>query len=433
MLTAVNVLSRALTVPGSLFYGWRIVALAVIANFMGTGIYTYGFSVFFLPISRDLELTRQQISLVYSLSQAESALGGPPAGWVTDRFGPRKVLFWATITVCLGYVILSQVHSYELFLLVYLGLVSLSHNGGYGTAVQACVNSWFIKRRALAFSIALAALTGSGAVAAPVLGWLSQELGWRTALLIAAGVLALVMLPASRGFIRTPEEVGLLPDGEPPAPAGAPRPAMAAGAEFTVKQAMRTRAFWHLTLATTLRLAVINVVNIHFVPIMVWKGMAEPQAAVALGFMSLLGIPLRILLGYLGDRTGSKHGIIAVGMVLGTAGIVALQLATDQWQLWLFVVIFACMQSVIPLNWTLIGDFFGRKSYATIRGYMALIYTLGVLPAPSLAGWIWDTQHTYEPAIWGISASLFISGVWFAMLRPPKPPVATPAPTPAAV
>ena len=47
---------------------------------MGTGIYTYGFSVFFLPISRDLELTRQQISLVYSLSQAESALGGPPAG-----------------------------------------------------------------------------------------------------------------------------------------------------------------------------------------------------------------------------------------------------------------------------------------------------------------------------------------------------------------
>ena len=123
---------------------------------------------------------------------------------------------------------------------------------------------------------------GSGAVAAPVLGWLSQELGWRTALLIAAAVLAVVMLPASRGFIRTPEEVGLLPDGEPPAPAGAPRPAMAAGAEFTVKQAMRTRAFWHLTLATTLRLAVINVVNIHFVPIMVWKGMAEPQAAVAL-------------------------------------------------------------------------------------------------------------------------------------------------------
>ncbi len=418
------VIARLLALPGSLFYGWRIVGLSVIANFMGTGIYTYGFSVFFLPITRDLDLTRAQTSFIYSLSQAEAAIGGPPAGWVTDRFGPRKVLFWATIIVCAGYLMLSQVHSYEIFLLIYLGMVSLAHNGGWGYAIQSCVNSWFIRRRALAFSLSLAALTGSGAVAAPVLSWLSQQVGWRTALIIAAAALAIVMLPVSQGFVRTPESMGMLPDGElPPVAGAAPRKAVVQH-EFTTKQALRTAAFWHLTLATMLRLSVINVVNIHFVPIMVWKGMSEPQAALALGAMSLTGIPLRIALGWLGDRTGSKSGIIAAGMFLGTAGILGLQFASDQWQLWAFVAVFACMQSVIPLNWALIGDFFGRKSYATVRGFMAMVYTAGIMATPVAAGAVYDNLQSYEPVVWALALSLGASGVWFALLRPPKPPVA---------
>lgn len=417
-----TLLSRLLAWPGSLFYGWRIVAFAVIANFMGAGIYTYGFAVFFLPITRDLELTRAQTSLIYSLSQAEAAVGGPPAGWVTDRFGPRKVLFWATVLVSSGYFILAQVRSYELFLVVYLGLVSIAHNGGYGYAVQASVNSWFIKRRALAFSIALAAFTGSGAVAAPLFGWLSTEYGWRTALVVAAVGLAVVMLPVSQGFVRTPESMGLLPDGEPPTAAdGTARKASTLN-EFTVRQALRTAAFWHLTIATTLRLAVINVVNVHFVPIMVWKGMTETDAAIALGGMSLLGIPLRITLGWLGDKTGSKNGIIAAGMLLGTVGILGLQMATEAWHLWGFVIIFACMQSVIPLNWTLIGDYFGRKSYATLRGFMAMVYTGGIMAMPVIAGAVYDNIESYAPVVWALAGSMFASGIWFGLLRPPLPP-----------
>lgn len=424
-------LARLLAIPGGLFFGWRIVALGALANALGAGIYSYGFSVFFLPISRDLDLTRAQTSFIFSLSQAEGAISGPPAGWVVDRFGPRKVITAATIGSGIGYIVLSQVTDYAMFLLVYLGVISLAYNGGYGLAVTSSVNSWFIRKRSLAFSLTLSAFNLGGAVVGPALAILVQHIGWRGAVAVAGVVLMLVMLPAAQGFVSTPEELGMHPDGEPPPEAGSAAAARLSSNEFTLGQALRTGAFWGLTFATMLRLAVINVLTLHFVPIMVWKGVSEPDGAFMLGAFALLGIPLRILMGWIGDRT-SKTGLIATGLLIGTGGLVELILADQPWQLWLFVVVLACMNSIIPLNWALIGDFFGRRNYASVRGFMGMVYTFGTMAMPVFAGAVYDNTHSYEFVLLTCTLLFFASAVWFARLRPPRlapipQPVAGPA------
>ena len=149
-----------------------------------------------------------------------------------------------------------------------------------------------------------------------------------------------------------------------------------------------------------------------------------------LGTMALVGIPMRIFLGWWGDKV-SKAKLIATGVFVGAAALMGLQYATDLWQLWVFVLVFAFMQAIIPLNWALIGDLFGRRNYGTLRGVMSIIYTTGTMGMPVFAGYVFDTTQSYSIVLW-VSTVLFIaSSLWFANLAPPKPQGAAAAPAPA--
>ena len=89
--------------------------------------------------------------------------------------------------------------------------------------------------------------------------------------------------------------MGLQPDGDPlPPPVLSDQHAQPAGADnvdFSLRQALRTSAFWFITAATAIRVIVLSAVNVHFVALMVWTGMSPQRAAVFLAiqaFMALL-------------------------------------------------------------------------------------------------------------------------------------------------
>ncbi|MEK7215721.1 MAG: MFS transporter, partial [Chloroflexota bacterium] len=140
-------LLELISYPRRMFYGWRMVVIGLIVNAVGGGIFNQGFAVFFLPISRDLDLSRAQTSLIFSLSRAEGAIDGPISGWLVDRFGPKYILFGGALLAGIGYLFLAQVDSYGMFLLVYLGLISVSFNAGFSHPVMSVANAWFIRKR----------------------------------------------------------------------------------------------------------------------------------------------------------------------------------------------------------------------------------------------------------------------------------------------
>ncbi len=80
-----------------LYYGWRMIAVGSVLRIFGGGLYFYGFSVFFLPLSQDLGLNRAATSLVFSLARAQGAFEGPIAGYFMDRYGPRPLMLIALI------------------------------------------------------------------------------------------------------------------------------------------------------------------------------------------------------------------------------------------------------------------------------------------------------------------------------------------------
>src|SRR5882724_6114016 len=101
-----------------LFYGWRMVAVGSALRVLGGGLYFYGFSVFFLPLSQDLGLSRAATSLVFSLARAQGAFEGPIAGYFIDRYGPRPLMILAILMTGVGHMLLSGVNSYVMLLIV---------------------------------------------------------------------------------------------------------------------------------------------------------------------------------------------------------------------------------------------------------------------------------------------------------------------------
>src|SRR5918994_7443337 len=98
-----------------IFYGWRMIGLVSAIRVVGGGIHQFGFTVFFLPISQELGLSRAATSLAFSLSRAQGAIEAPLVGYLIDRHGPRPILVTAVFLAGVGYMLLSWVHNYANF------------------------------------------------------------------------------------------------------------------------------------------------------------------------------------------------------------------------------------------------------------------------------------------------------------------------------
>src|SRR6476660_4171746 len=173
-----------------LFYGWRMVAASAAVRVLGAGLHSYGFTVVFLPLSQELNLSRTATSFAFSLSRAEGAIEGPIVGHLLDRYGPRPVMLVAVLLMGVGYLLLSRVNSYVAFLIVYTGLISLTHSGGFMHAPMA--NTWFIRLRARAMTINSAAYGLGGVLLAPILSMIVHAWGWRAGAAIAGMTFLLV-------------------------------------------------------------------------------------------------------------------------------------------------------------------------------------------------------------------------------------------------
>jgi len=403
-----------------LFYGWRMVAANSALRVLGAGLHSYGFTVFFLPISQDLNLNRTSTSLAFSLARAEGAIEGPVVGHLLDRHGPKPIMLAAVLLMGVGYLLLSQVNSYATFLIVYLGVISLAHVGGFMHAPMVLINTWFIRYRARAITISSAAFGLGGVLLAPVLSVIVQAWGWRWGAAIGGLLFLVIGIPLCLTIRRSPESMGLLPDGDEPA---GPEPGkdgaeqtIKSEVEVTVAEALRSFAFWGSVLAAGIRNASYHAISVHFVPLMVWKGFSQPQAALLLSVFAFLGMASTLILGWLADKANKPRMIAFI--LFAAAGAMFLPIVgSSLWSLCLFTIVFAAVEATFPLGWAVVGDLFGRKHYAKIRGYMTLFYTWGGVLGPVIAGAIFDRWKTYEPLLWSLVVLFIMGGLFFASLN----------------
>lgn len=438
--------------PQRVFYGWWIVAISAAADALKHGTFNRGFTFYVNPLSQQLGVGVGIVSLAEMLGRMEGGLQGPLLGWLNDKFGPRFIMALGGAASGLGFIMFSFTENYIYFLAVFVGLMSLGFRAGYNNALMPAINQWFRRRRGLAMAVAGMGSPLGGMVIAPVVGLLVYQIGWTTTALISGIAVLTVVLPLSLLVQRSPEDKGLLPDGVKPAapPTGlTPRPATRPGAfrpppgepDFTAREAMKTPAYWLLVLAVGLRNTVHSGMQFLLAPVIVWflMGSGRPEddsvrlSALLVGLLSLSSLVMNPIVGWLGDQW-SKQRLSAVAMVGGALSLAALLNHSGAlWQAALFVLLLAASETANPLAWAIMGDFFGRRSYATLRGWQHLPDQLMSMSTPVWMGLIYDSTGSYYWALLPLAAIYSLAAVSYWLIPRPKPPARIPAETAAGI
>ena len=398
-----------------------MIAVGATLRILGGGLYFYGFSVFFLPLSLDLNLSRASTSLVFSLARAQGAFEGPIAGYFMDRYGPRPLMIMALIMTSIGHMLLSNVTSYVMLLVVYMGVVSLSFHAGFMDAPMLIANTWFIRKRTMAMALISGSIGIGGFLFTPLLSAAVHTYGWRQAAFGCGIAFIVIGMPLALLVRRSPESLGLLPDGDPAPPArtnlGGENTA-AEDADFTLSQALRTSAFWFITSATAIRVIILSAINVHYIALMVWKGVSEQRAAFFLAAQAFASLPSHLLFGWIGDRV-HKPKLMAGCMLLAMCSMFVLERVHTEWAILIFIALFSVVESTFPVNWSTVGEYFGRKNFAKIRGSMSFVSTWGSVVGPVVAGAIYDRTQSYEIMIWSAAALLLVASALYGSVKKP--------------
>lgn len=410
--------------PGRFFYGWRVLAAACLQGMFSTGAISTGFPRFFEPIRGDLGLSYATMALVFSLARGNlvvSLVVHLAVGWLVDKFGSRPMIIFAGLTAGIGLMLLAFVREYWQLAFLVAGVIWVGRTNI--VPLMAAANQWFVRRKAVALSTLLTAFAGSGAIVVPLLSWGITAMGWRPTVFISGLFIALLTLPVAYIIRSKPEDIGLLPDGERPTAAAPPatRVGEPARHDFTVRQALRTSAFWFLLAGVITRVSATNAIVIQLFPLLTWKGVDDQTAAVAVAVMFSMAIPLRFLLGVASVKL-SPRKLLFYGMNLGAVGLLGLWLLPQWPALVVFILGMAVVEGITSVNWIMMGDYFGRARFATLLAIMSFFHSSLMVAASTYAGWIRDTTGEYTIVLATFAPIFVLSGVMFALARRPHPP-----------
>lgn len=407
--------------PGWGFYGWRIVAVVFLVDFIAVGFYFYSYGVFFKAIAADLGSgTRFGVALGLSISNLVGAGVAPFVGRAVDRVPVKRIMIAGAVCVSLGFALMSQISSFWQYYLVLGTLLGIGGALMGGIATSKLVANWFVARRGTAFGIATIGISLAGLVMPSAATWLIAEVGWRGAFAVYGVCTFVIVIPlVGRFVVDRPESMGLLPDGEAPQPARADGGAVPETMWHT-RDILRSRNFWILTVAFGLVLFSLSAVLVHLVPHADDLGIPRYRAAWVLSIAAGAGILGKIAFGWLFDRFDPR---IAVWISFGSqlAGLLAIMNAQTYPSLASGVVLFGFgMGGVIPLHASITSATFGRISFGKVSGLLRPFQVPIIAPGAPLAGWIYDATGSYTSAFHLFAVAYVAAALVAAGLRVPR-------------
>jgi sugar phosphate permease len=415
------------------FYGWWVVSASAAIIFLTGGTFYYGFSALVKPLQDQFGWSRALISGAFSLRTQSGGVASPIVGYLVDRVGSRRLLLTGTVLVGAGFIFLSRVESvWAFYVAVMIIAVGMSATGGPVAMTTAA--HWFERQRGRAMAL-LTAGAGASGVMVVVLATLISAFGWREALLIIGIAQWAVCIPLALLVRHRPEEMGLLPDGEPPRPpaevgrvtappeadAVADGPLRIQDSGMTVGQALRTRTFWLLALAMSLAGFGSTAIIVHqVVYVTEATGLSNEEAAVVAMLMPVVSLVGRLGFGWLADYR-EKRQVLAASYVLLGLGILLLAAAQEPWQLVFFLVVFSPgWGGSISVQPAFQAESFGLRAFGAIQGLAFTVSTLGSVAGPIFAGWVHDSTDTYRHAFVVLALASLAAAPAILMVGRPK-------------
>lgn len=413
-----------------LFYGWWIVAATNIICMFGYGTWLYSFGVFFKPMSEEFGWTRAMTSGAYALRSVEGGVASPIVGWAVDKYGARLLVIIGAIVAGGAFCLMPLIKSLMGFYLVYGILLSAGMSAMLYLPAWTVIAKWFHRRLSLALALLSVGAGFGGIICAPLAAHMIHRFGWRSAFVVMGIFIWVVVIPLAFVIKERPEEMGLSPDGDPPAPpvadpaldaVGTPVSSAAQGsADYTLKEAVSSSAFWFLALAFFFQGMAHSTITVHTVPALTDAGIAPERAAISIGLLTLVSIIGRLAFGYLGDIFNKRY-LFMVSYSLMGCGMLVLMNAKTMGMVWLFLFLFGVgFGGNIPLMPAIRAEYFGRKSLGKIQGFMDPVMMAAGATGPIWTGYIFDSTGSYRLAFMTIGLLTFLAAVAMFLSRPKR-------------
>jgi sugar phosphate permease len=379
-----------------IFYGWYMVLAGLALAALNSSIISYGWTAFIGPITTTFGWSMAQISLASSLRSLEVGVFNPLWGPIVDQSSPKKLMLIGVTCSALGIFCLSQTVNLIMYYAGFL-ILGVGSSLAMGMLPLTVMARWFRKDIGKANGLFYVG-TGLGGVAVPLVVFLIDKISWQTTLLYTSIVILLVGIPTSFLYRSRPEDYGMVPDGRVTDGAGKKaRPNTDFGT--TTKEALRMRAFWHLTVTTIFQSSAMSTVIFYAIPYLTSLGMDRGTAGTVIMLYTFISLFGRILLGTCCDFFRKSY-VLAAAIAMQVIGLILYWQMNADSPFW-FILLFAIpygfgVAGVAPLRAPVLADYFGTKNFATIYGLTSIFFAVGNIIPPPLAGWIYDNYHDYK-------------------------------------
>jgi MFS family permease len=412
------------------FYGW-IVLLVAAAGMVGSlPGRTQGLGLVTEPLIADLALDRltyAQINLWATLIGSAGALG---IGYALDRIGSRIVL--SAVLAALGTVVCGMsAATTTMGLAVWITLTRALGQSALSVASLAIVGQWFVKRIDSAMAVYSVAISIGFMAAFPTVGYLVQAWGWRSAWFAVGIAIALVLAPLAALVVRrTPESVGLAPDGN----SGRLKPASTetiatetiapslAGYEWT--EALAMPSFWVFAIGTALYGLVASGIGLFNESILAQRGFGPDVYYKTLAVTAMTALVGNFAGGWLARRVALGR-LMAVSQITLAAGLVALPHVSSMLHVMLWAVAMGFGGGlVMVLFFSVWGRVFGRRHLGRIQGSAQALTVVASAVGPLLLAWCLESTGSYAAmfnTLAGIITAVAVAALLISI--PDAPPV----------
>lgn len=401
------------------YYGWIILVAAGIGQVMTSPGQTYSVSIFIPHFIQDLGISRSLVSTLYTLGTLTGSLALPLVGHQIDRRGPRVMASLVTVLLALSCVYMGLAQNAVMLGIGFM-LIRMLGQGSLGMVCGNVVNRWWVRRRGTMLGIlgVVTSVLGTGSFPS-LIDALIGRFGWRLSYALLGGLVAVVMLPVSLIlFRRQPEDYGLLPDGTKSSSPSVDR-ALYEEEHWTREEAVRTSAFWIVSLGSACISMLGTGLHFHMVSIFEDAGLSAGAAAAAFMPLAVTGAVVRLASGVLVDRVPVRYLLSAALVGLAASLLMAPRLEGTTSALIYGVILGATGSLQLTVGQVVWAKYYGRRHLGSVTGVAMLVGIAGSALGPMPMGIARDLVGSYLPFLTVSAAAPLVLAVVALFARQP--------------
>ena len=382
----------------------QVTATAFAALFSVVGLALYGLPLYYDFMVREFGWSRTMVTSGNALSKlVVGPVFGFGAGWIVDRFGPRRLMLAGILMAGGALVGLGAVSAVSAFYVFYF-FNALGYVCGGPLPNQVLLSRWFDKARGKAMGIAYLGIGVGGAIVPFLAAWLTDRFAWRVSLQLVGVLIVLIAFPLA--FV--------VPERREP---GETRRPARMSTDQSIGRLLTSPAFYLLAIGSMCSIAAVGGTNQHLkLFLSLDRGFAQRDAAQIISLVLAISIAGRLFMGWLADRVPVKHVMLLIYALV--AGSVPLLLAgASRPAMYAFAVVFGLglggEYMIIPL---MAGQLFGLEVLGRVMGIVLTADGVAEATAPMLVGYLRDQSGSYTTGFITLVATALAGAVAISLL-----------------